>query len=405
MIIQATDGVGIYVPRFCYHEKLSSRGQLPHVPGRGRKGAEARAGMCDSGGRGHEGLHPSPRAIAAQSATMEFLLINHPLDCPICDQGGECELQDLAMGFGRDVSRFTESKRVVTDKNIGPLISTDMTRCIQCTRCVRFARGDRRHPGARRLRPRRVHGDRHLHRAQRRPRAVGQRHRPVPRRSAQHQAVPLSRARLGDDEQPHRRAARLRRLEPVRARPARAPDARGAASERVDQRDLDLRPRPLQLRGHLRRRSPAAPLVRERRAWREVAGRRRSSSAAAGAARRRSRSSRCWPRRHRPSRSCISCRSRARSRVARSRSPRCACRTSATRSAIHCFRRSALASPTWRRWTRVLVIGSTCAARRRSWRTACARPRRRGARVSFLNPARFEYLFPVAHYLEAPDGD
>ena len=69
---------------------------------------------------------------------MEFLLINHPLDCPICDQGGECELQDLAMGFGRDVSRFAERKRVVKDKNLGPLVSTDMTRCIQCTRCVRF---------------------------------------------------------------------------------------------------------------------------------------------------------------------------------------------------------------------------------------------------------------------------
>jgi NADH-quinone oxidoreductase subunit G len=80
----------------------------------------------------------SPRAIGAQRATMEFLLINHPLDCPICDQGGECELQDLAVGFGRDVSRFHERKRVVQDENLGPLIATDMTRCIQCTRCVRF---------------------------------------------------------------------------------------------------------------------------------------------------------------------------------------------------------------------------------------------------------------------------
>jgi NADH-quinone oxidoreductase subunit G len=69
---------------------------------------------------------------------MEFLLINHPLDCPICDQGGECELQDLAMGYGRSVSRFTERKRVVADENIGPLVATDMTRCIHCTRCVRF---------------------------------------------------------------------------------------------------------------------------------------------------------------------------------------------------------------------------------------------------------------------------
>ncbi|HLA74477.1 MAG TPA: NADH-quinone oxidoreductase subunit NuoG, partial [Gammaproteobacteria bacterium] len=80
----------------------------------------------------------SPKAIMAQKGVMEFLLINHPLDCPICDQGGECELQDVAMGYGRDVSRYQEKKRVVKDKNLGPLISTDMTRCIHCTRCLRF---------------------------------------------------------------------------------------------------------------------------------------------------------------------------------------------------------------------------------------------------------------------------
>src|SRR4029079_3140833 len=80
----------------------------------------------------------SPKAIAAQRATMEFLLINHPLDCPICDQGGECDLQDLAMGFGRDISRYHERKRVVKDKNLGPLVSTDVTRRIPCTRLGRF---------------------------------------------------------------------------------------------------------------------------------------------------------------------------------------------------------------------------------------------------------------------------
>jgi NADH-quinone oxidoreductase subunit G len=80
----------------------------------------------------------SPLALAAQKGTMEFLLINHPLDCPICDQGGECELQDVAMGYGGGVSRFAERKRVVKDQDIGPLIATDMTRCIHCTRCVRF---------------------------------------------------------------------------------------------------------------------------------------------------------------------------------------------------------------------------------------------------------------------------
>ena len=104
---------------------------------------------------------------------MEFLLINHPLDCPICDQGGECELQDLAMGFGRDISRYNERKRVVKDKDLGPLVSTDMTRCIHCTRCVRFAQEIAGHPGARHHRPRRDDRDRHVHREERRPRAVG----------------------------------------------------------------------------------------------------------------------------------------------------------------------------------------------------------------------------------------
>ena len=80
----------------------------------------------------------SPKALEAQRGTMEFLLINHPLDCPICDQGGECELQDVAMGYGGDVSRYAEGKRVVMDEDLGPLIATEMTRCIHCTRCVRF---------------------------------------------------------------------------------------------------------------------------------------------------------------------------------------------------------------------------------------------------------------------------
>ena len=152
---------------------------------------------------------------------MEFLLINHPLDCPICDQGGECELQDVAMGYGRDVSRYTERKRVVKDKDIGPLISTDMTRCIHCTRCVRFGEEIAGMPGARHDRPRREHGDRHLHRAKRRSRAVGQHHRPVPGRRAEQQAFALQRARLGDGQRADGLAARLRRFQPVRTRAAR----------------------------------------------------------------------------------------------------------------------------------------------------------------------------------------
>ena len=138
MVIEVTDGIGAYVPRFCYHEKLSvaanCRMCLVDI-----EGAPKPIPACAQPvNEGMKVFTKSPRAIAAQKATMEFLLINHPLDCPICDQGGECELQDLAMGYGRDVSRYNDRKRVVKDEDIGPLVSTDMTRCIHCTRCVRF---------------------------------------------------------------------------------------------------------------------------------------------------------------------------------------------------------------------------------------------------------------------------
>jgi NADH-quinone oxidoreductase subunit G len=138
MIIEVTDAHSVYVPRFCYHPKLSIAAncrmclvEVERVP----KPVPACATPVMEGMKVYT---RSPRAIAAQKATMEFLLINHPLDCPICDQGGECELQDVAMGYGSDVSRFTERKRIVKDKDLGPLVSTDMTRCIHCTRCVRF---------------------------------------------------------------------------------------------------------------------------------------------------------------------------------------------------------------------------------------------------------------------------
>jgi NADH-quinone oxidoreductase subunit G len=138
MLIEVTDEAGINIPRFCYHKKLSISANcrmclvdVENAP----KPLPACATPVMEGMKVHT---RSPRALAAQKGTMEFLLINHPLDCPICDQGGECELQDVAMGYGADVSRFVEGKRVVRDKNIGPLIATDMTRCIHCTRCVRF---------------------------------------------------------------------------------------------------------------------------------------------------------------------------------------------------------------------------------------------------------------------------
>ncbi len=138
MVIEVTDSIGAYVPRFCYHEKLSvaanCRMCLVDVEGAPKPIPACAQPITE----GMKVFTKSPRAIAAQKATMEFLLINHPLDCPICDQGGECELQDLAMGYGRDVSRYNDGKRVVKDKDLGPLVSTDMTRCIHCTRCVRF---------------------------------------------------------------------------------------------------------------------------------------------------------------------------------------------------------------------------------------------------------------------------
>src|SRR5262244_2394393 len=138
MIIRATDRVGIYVPRFCYHEKLTIAANCRMCLVEVEKAPKPLPACATPVGEGMKVFTKSPRAIGAQRATMEFLLINHPLDCPICDQGGECELQDLAVGFGRDISRFNERKRAVPDENLGPLIATDMTRCIHCTRCIRF---------------------------------------------------------------------------------------------------------------------------------------------------------------------------------------------------------------------------------------------------------------------------
>ena len=138
MIIQLTDQAGVYVPRFCYHEKLSIAANCRMCLVEVEKAPKPMPACATPVAEGMKIFTRSPRALAAQKATMEFLLINHPLDCPICDQGGECELQDLALGFGSAESRFDERKRVVKDKNLGPLISTDMTRCIHCTRCIRF---------------------------------------------------------------------------------------------------------------------------------------------------------------------------------------------------------------------------------------------------------------------------
>jgi len=138
MIIEATDKAGISVPRFCYHSKLSIAANCRMCLVDVEKAPKPMPACATPVMDGMKVYTHSRRAIDAQHGVMEFLLINHPLDCPICDQGGECELQDQAIGYGRSVSRFVERKRVVTDHDIGPLVQTDLTRCIQCTRCVRF---------------------------------------------------------------------------------------------------------------------------------------------------------------------------------------------------------------------------------------------------------------------------
>ncbi len=138
MIIHVTDVQGAYVPRFCYHDKLPIAANCRMCLVEVENAPKPLPACATPIAEGMKIFTKSKLALGAQKATMEFLLINHPLDCPICDQGGECELQDLALGFGRDIARFNERKRVVKDKNLGPLVSTDMTRCIHCTRCVRF---------------------------------------------------------------------------------------------------------------------------------------------------------------------------------------------------------------------------------------------------------------------------
>ncbi len=146
-LIQACEEAGVEVPRFCYHERLSIAGNcrmcLVEVVGGPPKPAASCAMQVKDLRPGPEGQPPvvktnSPMVKKAREGVMEFMLINHPLDCPICDQGGECDLQDQAMAYGVDFSRFREPKRAVDDLNLGPLVETHMTRCISCTRCVRF---------------------------------------------------------------------------------------------------------------------------------------------------------------------------------------------------------------------------------------------------------------------------
>ena len=138
MVIEVADANAIAIPRFCYHHKLTVAANCRMCLVEVERAPKPLPACATPVMDGMKVFTRSKTARAVQKSVMEFLLINHPLDCPICDQGGECELQDVAMGYGGDVSRFNERKRAVEDKDLGPLIATDMTRCIHCTRCVRF---------------------------------------------------------------------------------------------------------------------------------------------------------------------------------------------------------------------------------------------------------------------------
>ncbi|MES2354937.1 MAG: NADH-quinone oxidoreductase subunit NuoG [Pseudomonadota bacterium] len=137
-VMEAANGIGIFIPHFCYHKKLSIAANCRMCLVQVEKAPKPLPACATPVTDGMKVQTTSDYAVKAQKGVMEFLLINHPLDCPICDQGGECQLQDLAVGYGGSSSRYMEEKRVVVNKNLGPLISTDMTRCIHCTRCVRF---------------------------------------------------------------------------------------------------------------------------------------------------------------------------------------------------------------------------------------------------------------------------
>eukprot|EP00793_Prasinoderma_coloniale_P004585 PRCOL_00000346-RA len=138
-VLQACDAAGVDIPRFCYHQRLSIAGNCRMCLVEVEKAPKPVASCAMPLAPGMNIKTDTPLVKKAREGVMEFLLANHPLDCPICDQGGECDLQDQSMMFGSDRSRFTEAKRGVEDKNLGPLVKTVMTRCIHCTRCVRFA--------------------------------------------------------------------------------------------------------------------------------------------------------------------------------------------------------------------------------------------------------------------------
>ena len=249
MIMHAADKAGTYIPHFCYHKKLSIAANCRMCLVDVEKAPKPMPACATPVTNGMIVRTKSDKAIKAQQSVMEFLLINHPLDCPICDQGGECQLQDLAVGYGGSSSRYEEEKRVVLHKDVGPLISMEeMSRCIHCTRCVRFGQEVAGVMELGMIAPRRARRDHHRARRHGRLRSLRQHDRHVPGRRAHQQAVPLQRPHLGAVAPQVGQPARFHRRQPDRPGQEQQGDARAAARERRRQRVLDRRPRPLLLR-------------------------------------------------------------------------------------------------------------------------------------------------------------
>ena len=248
MVMHAADAAGVYVPHFCYHKKLSIAANCRMCLVDIEKAPKPMPACATPVAQGMVVHTKSEKALKAQQSVMEFLLINHPLDCPICDQGGECQLQDLAVGYGGSASRYTEEKRVVFHKDVGPLISHAGDEPLHPLHALRALRpGGGRGDGTGHDPPRRAFRDHHRRRPHGRFRAVGQHDRHLPGRRADQQALPLQRAHLGAGAPPQHQPARLHRRQPDRADQGQPRAARRAAGERRRQRMLARRPRPLLL--------------------------------------------------------------------------------------------------------------------------------------------------------------
>ena len=250
LIIAAAERAGTYIPRFCYHPRMEPGRHVPHVPGRRRGAArrDADAGLLRRGHRGHGGRHrPTTGCSKAQDGVLEFLLANHPLDCPVCDKGGECPLQDQTLAYGPGESRFVEEKRHFEKPiAISDLVLLDRERCIQCARCTRFAEEVAGRGADRLRRPGRAGRGRDVPDRALRVLLQRQHRADLPGRRAHGDALPLHRPALGPRSgRVHLHHVR-RRLPGRGAVVAEPPDPPARHRHRAGQPRLAVRQGPLQ---------------------------------------------------------------------------------------------------------------------------------------------------------------